>query len=369
MQFLHRFGPRAAAALAIVLGSLVLAANVRQDGVAPAPEESPPSADNGNLSISVVVTDQMGHPVSGLQKADFTLLDNKTPAPILGFRALSAKDHGGDPVHVVIVVDMINTRFTEVAWEREQLTQFLKEDNGILANPTTLSVFSDRGVALDQQYTVNGNELLAEFDKTQTNLRIVNRSSGFWGEAEMLQMSLAQLSQLAAYENTQPGQKMVLVLSPGWPLLAWAGGQEGNKAQQWVFNSIVELTNGFRQAKTTLYCLDPYELGRTDPFYYQSYLKPVTDPNKAQYPDLSLQVLAEHTGGEVLIGGHDITGKLNTAVRDAAASYVLTFQGAPGDRANEYHALQVKVDQPRVQVRTTAGYYARAQAGLPAPKR
>jgi hypothetical protein len=60
----------------------------------------------------------------------------------------------------------------------------------------------------------------------------------------------------------------------------------------------------------------------------------------------------------VLIQGRDITGELNTAVRDANASYELTFAAAPGDRADEYHALQVQVDKPEAVVHTSAGYYA-----------
>ena len=53
-----------------------------------------------------------------------------------------------------------------------------------------------------------------------------------------------------------------------------------------------------------------------------------------------------------------VTDELNTAVRDASASYELTFAAAEGDRVNEYHALDVRVDKPNVKVRTTAGYYA-----------
>ena len=372
MQLLQRIDPRVTAALAIVLGPVLLQAIAQRREAAQASsqiqdtQESAHRPDSSSLSINVVVTDEMGHPVPGLQKTDFALLDNKISKRILGFHALSASDHGDDSVHVIIAIDMINTSFTEVAWERQQLADFLKEDNGILANPTTLAVFSDRGIALDQQYTVKGNDLIAEFDKTQPGLRTVNRSAGYWGDVEMLRTSLAQLSQLAAYENTQPGRKMVLVMSRGWPLLARTSSQEGEQARQWIFNSIVELTNGLRQARTTLYCLDPNDLERTtNPFYYQDYLKPVKDSNNAQFPDLSLQVLAEHSGGNALIGGHDITGKLNTAIRDASASYLLTFEATPGDHANEYHALEVQVHKPGVRVRTTAGYYANPQARLP----
>lgn len=367
MQCLQHVNQRATAAFPIILGLLMSAISQGAFGtqMPPAPQvaqESSPPADN-NISINVVVTDKTGHPVSGLEMADFTLLDNKASKKILGFHPLNLKDQGRDPVHVIIVIDMINTPFTEVAWERQQLADFLKEDNGRLANPTTLAVFSDRGIALDRQYTVKGSDLIAEFERTQTELRTIKHSSGIWGDAEMLETSLAQLGQLVAYEKAQPGQKMILVVSPGWPLLPQAGSQEGARARQWVFGNIVELTNGLRQARTTLYHLDPNDLERlTSPFYYQTYLKAVTDSENAEYPDLSLQVLSEHTGGETLIGGHDITGKLNTAIRDASASYVLTFEANPGVRANEYHALEVRVNRPELQVRTTAGYYADVQA-------
>jgi hypothetical protein len=141
-------------------------------------------------------------------------------------------------------------------------------------------------------------------------------------------------------------------------MLPAAGDQEDLVQRNWVFNTIVEMTNGLREANITLYALNPFELGRTDPFYYQGYLKPVALAKNAEYPNLALQVFAAHSGGQVLVAGRDIKGELNTAIRDASTSYELTFEGAPGDRPNEYHALQVQVDKPDVKVRTTAGYYA-----------
>jgi hypothetical protein len=90
-------------------------------------------------------------------------------------------------------------------------------------------------------------------------------------------------------------------------------------------------------------------------------VKGIPAAKNAEYPDLALQVLAEHTGGEVLINGRDIVGDLNIAIRDASAGYDLTFEAAPGDRPNEYHALQVQVNKPNVKVRTVSGYYARPE--------
>jgi VWFA-related protein len=175
-------------------------------------------------------------------------------------------------------------------------------------------------------------------------------------------MSLSQLGQLMGYEAQQPGRKLMLVIGQGWPLLPMAGFEEDMNQRDWVFNTLVQVTDELRDGGVTLYCLDPFQLGRTNPYYYQGYLKPVPSAKNAEYPDLALQVLAEHSGGEVVINGHDITNDLSLAVRDADAGYDLTFDGAPGDRPNEYHALQVQVDKPDVKVRTLAGYYARPEA-------
>jgi VWFA-related protein len=322
------------------------------------PDQTTPRGNR--ITIDVAVTDKLGHHIDGLGAGDFTVLDNKEPQKLIDFRALDARSPG-DPPHIVIVVDMINTGFNEVAWERQQLDAFLKQDGGKMAYPTSIAVFADSGAKMQKGSTLDGTALMAAFDKSQTELRTLGRDTGFYGAAERMELSLSQLSQLAAYEATLPGRKLVLMISGGWQLLPLAGDQEDMKQRQWVFNSVVQMTNGLREAQITLYCLNPFDLGRTNPFYYQGYLKGVALSKQAEYPNLALQVLAEHSGGQVLITGKDITGDLNIAVRDASAGYEMTFEAAPGDRPNEYHALQVQVDKPNVKVRTVSGYYARPQ--------
>jgi VWFA-related protein len=256
---------------------------------------------------------------------------------------------------------MINTGFEAVAREREQLGEFLKQDGGRLAHPTTLAMLSEKGIKMQQVSSLDGNVLLASLDDAKSELRMVGRSAGFWGAADRLNWSLNQLTQLTAYEATQPGRKLAFFISPGWPLLAWAGVDASDKQRQWAFSAIVGLTNGLREAHVTLYALDPFHLGRTDPFYYQNFLKPVVSQNKAEYADLGLQVLAVHTGGLALVTGMDILGELNTATRDADTCYRLTFAAPPADRRDEYHELHLQVDKPGAQIRTTTGYYANVQ--------
>ena len=77
---------------------------------------------------------------------------------------------------------------------------------------------------------------------------------------------------------------------------------------------------------------------------------------------MALSVLAVQSGGSVLNGSNDMAGAMANEIArsagDAQAFYVLTFQAPHADHADEYHTLQVKVDQPGVTSRTRTGYYA-----------
>jgi VWFA-related protein len=345
---------------AVTAGSQAQIANFASP--APSPSADTPSTGSHRVSIDVEVTDKLGHHIDGLQSQDFTLLDNKQPARIVDVRDVDSRNLAADPVHVVIVVDMINAGFDVVARERQQLGEFLKQDGGRLAHPTSLAMLTEKGIQIQKNSTADGNALAASLDSSSSGLRMEGKTAGFYGAADRMQWSLGQLGELAAYEATQPGRKLAFFISPGWPMLAWAGLDATTKERQWTFNSIVELTNGLRQARVVLYAIDPFELGRTDPFYYQNYLKGVSKVNDAEYADLGLQVLAAHTGGLVQVTGMDIKGEINDAIRDATAYYTLTFEAPTPDRPNEYHDLHLQLDKPGVTVRTTSGYYANTQA-------
>jgi hypothetical protein len=129
-------------------------------------------------------------------------------------------------------------------------------------------------------------------------------------------------------------------------------------ARSWVFNSVVNLTNGLRSGGITLSSLNIYAQNEANPFFYQDYLKGLTQMKDADYPAVSLQVLATHSGGQVPISGFDLAAEISDATRDADAYYRITFDPAAGATPNEYHSLAIKVDKPGVTVRSPSGYYA-----------
>jgi VWFA-related protein len=311
------------------------------------------------VTLDVVVSDKLGHPVRGLSQQDFTVLDNGQPRPIVSFRPVDAST---DPaaVRVLIVIDMINNSVDSLMRERQDVSTFLGQDAGRLAHPTAIAAMTETGVQMMNGYTQDGQSLLAIFQKLPNSIRPVGRDAGFYGAAERLQESINGLSQIVQFEGTQPGRKLVLFVSPGWPMLPNAGIQAGDRQRAWVFNMLVQMSNTLRESHVALYSLNPFFLGRdNNPYYYQSYLKPIKKAERAEYPYLAMQVFSEHSGGRALTEGHDIAGAINNVLRDAGAYYEITFDAPAPDQANEYHELRVQTTRPDTTARTNAFYYAR----------
>jgi VWFA-related protein len=318
------------------------------------------------MTLDVVVTDKSGKPVPGLAQKDFTLLDNKQPQKIVSFQAVEGAAAAADqPVEVIILVDTVNTEFTNVASARKEIEKFLGRSGGALAQPVSMIFFSD-GAATGTISSRDGNAVIADLNQKQLGLRTIGRAQGSFGGFERMQMSLITLRKLADFEAGMPGRKLVVWISPGWPFLTSGMDQvlESQKQKQWFFDSIVALSDGLRRARITLYSIDP--LGTADALSlrttdYKQFLKGVKKAAQADLGDLALQVLASQSGGQVLNSSNDLAGEIATCAAEANSYYVLTFEGLPGDGPNEYHALDIKLAKPGLTARTRSGYYAQPE--------
>jgi VWFA-related protein len=318
-----------------------------------------PAGANRQITLDVVVTDKSGKPVPGLQQQDFTLLDNKQPQKILSFQAAAEKTD--PPVEVILLVDEVNTNFTSVSFERAQVEKFLKSGGGELPRPVSLAVLSDGGLVLGKVTTKDGNALVAELDQNKAGLRTITRSQGVYGADDRIGLSLNAVQQLTDYETPRPGRKLLIWLSPGWPLLSGPREELDSKQQEKLFARIVALSDNLRQARITLYSIDPLGTADAGGFrtsYYLEFVKGVKKARQVQLGNLGLQVLATQSGGRVLISNNDVAGEIGSAVADANAFYEITFDGLPGDGPNEYHALEIKLDKPGLKALTRTGYYA-----------
>jgi VWFA-related protein len=308
------------------------------------------------ITLDIVANDKSGKPVTGLQQQDFAVLDNKQPQKILSFEAKDARE----PIEIVLVTDSVNASFSRVAFERDQLKKFLQQDDGSLVHPTSIALFSDAGMKLLEEPSRDGKALLTDLDNNEHGLRDIRRSQGFYGAAQRTDLSLRALDQLARIEATRPGRKIVVWISPGWPLLSGPRMELTPKAQADTFKNIVVLSTLLRESRVTLYSANPLgsdeSLSRN--FYYQEFLKGVQTEKQAQFGNLALQVLATQSGGRVFNSNNDVTNEIETSIRDADAYYVISFDAIPADGPNDYHALEVKLAHHDLKAQTRAGYYA-----------
>jgi VWFA-related protein len=308
------------------------------------------------IHLDVVVTSKPGQPVTGLEQKDFTLLDDKTPREITSFEAVDVQK---EPVQAILLIDAVNTGYTEISQERIQIDKFLRANGGKLALPTTLAVFGDQGIKMQAAYTRDGNVLAESLAKYTIGLREIGRSAGFEGAEERLDDSLKAIRMLAAYALGRPGRKIILWVSPGWPLLSGPGiNLTGNQRAQ-IFSEITWLSAVLRESQTSVYAIDPLGVGESvaQAFYYQQFTAPVRKPSDDNMGNLGLQVLATETGGLVL-NSTDISALLREAVGDNVAYYRLSFEPPATEKRDVYHSLKVTVAKPGLTVATSTGYYA-----------
>jgi VWFA-related protein len=318
-------------------------------------------SSNSKISLDVVAAPKSGRPVAGLQQQDFTVLDNKTPQTITSFKAVTGREAN---LEVIIVIDAVNADPQIVSIARIQIDKFLRLEAGHLTYPTTLAIVTDKGIQLLGGFSNDGNELSATLDKDEVGLRELNRSSGYYGAAERLQISLNSLNQLVSTEAPHPGRKVMIWVSPGWPLLSGPNTDLDSKEQQQIFGNIVAVSTQLRQGRVTLYSVNPIGAGESvvRASYYQDFLKGVTKPGQVNLGNLGLPVLAIQSGGLALDFTNDVAGALQDCLADSVPYYEISLDASPAAKPDEYHQLEIKIAKPGLIARTRQGYYAQPSA-------
>jgi len=148
-------------------------------------------------------------------------------------------------------------------------------------------------------------------------------------------------------------------ISAGWPLISGPGVTLSPQQGRQIFNDVVSFSNQLRQEDLTLFNVNPWGIGEAlqRENYYQSFLKAPVNANSVDLAALGLQVLAIHSGGGV-DSSTDVTGTIEKCLNELRSWYEIDFDPLPADKPNEYHHIEVRLDQRDLTAHTADGYYA-----------
>jgi VWFA-related protein len=315
----------------------------------------------GQLKLDVVVSDRSGAPVTGLDRSNFTLLDNNHPANILSFHGFDATAARPDPpVELILVIDQAQLPSQLIHDEDSGLEHFLKQNGGQLALPTTIYRFSGLNLAVTPQPSTDGNTLagLISSKNGMHEVEVGGYNCASGGHLSPVSPSysnplvhcrsaaLVALGMITLKERRKPGRK----------LLVWVGSP-GPIIGEYSFEWVTEFSTRLREARITLSSVSYWRSPR-ERYPYVRYVDGVMSARSATANNLTVDVLAAQSGGQVLAPeDNDLTPLIQDCVRNSDSFYTLSFEPEPTDQPDDYHRLSVEINKPGLVAHTSMGYY------------
>jgi VWFA-related protein len=324
---------------------------VAQKPLAPLSATNPVVRD-GLFSIDLVVADSAGNPVSDLPPWDFTLLDNGQPAKI---RTVHKSREPSVPApEQIFVLDAINLSPQQLTQTESAIVHFLRRNDGRLEVTCFLYRLTRNGLFSSSKPTRDGNLLAKEVEQhksPRTMWRSVrndgpNLLRAWVSSSQPNQLSLRALGSIAIDQREIAGRKIVVWISPGWPV---KGGEIG-------FDEATELSTRLREARITLDNVNVWP-NPDRSLNYHDYLEAPRSQKDMQPAKMALQVIATHTGGLVLDSSGDLDRDIERCVEEVRSFYTLTFNSPHTYQMDEFHDLRVQVARPALTVRAPTGYY------------
>jgi VWFA-related protein len=363
------------------------------------------------VQVDAVVTDAKGKQVTDLQASDFEILQDGKPQRITHFSYISTvapkpaaapataapvinnkKNPPPPPVPVArlranqvrrtiaLVVDDLGLSFESIAQTRSSLKKFV--DQQMEPGDLVAIIRTGAGMGALQQFTSNKQELYAAIERVKFNSlgRVGISSFAPLGSAEAEDEgsrsmefrnsaftvgTLGAIQFIASGLKELPGRKSVIVFSENMRLF----NSEG--MDQWVLDSLRNLTDLCNRASVVLYTIDPRGLP-TLSLTAADRPGDVTQPDRLaeqmlhrhqQYWDSQegLNYLAQETGGIFIHDTNDITRGLREVLDDQTGYYLIgytpdsaTFDEKSGRR--KFHTLKVHVKRAGLHVRTRNGF-------------
>jgi VWFA-related protein len=376
------------------------------------------------LQVSVVVYDKKGDPVFDLTKDDFVLYDKGQEQKIRYFakeadqplpedvppqaegavsnRFVTFKVDGKVKVQplpdslTVILLDGLNTKFTDQHSAKEAIIQFLKQLHP--GDRVAIYTLTD-GLRVLHDFTSDTAALLASLDAHRNQESAAVAASSYADshvggvEAPVLDAmidrgnalvagytianraatTMQALRAIAHYLAGLPGRKSLIWVSSGFPVpIGAVTGSALKQESRTLSGSQQSGWRVFNDVGLAIYPVDARGLiGMTDwmpslhgsTSWWAGSGAPETPMDRRaeiaiNESHLEMSALADRTGGRACLNNNDIASCIGRAMNDARVTYALYFTPTHDEWDGKFREIKIKLNRPGLEAHYRKGYYA-----------
>src|SRR6202171_2107501 len=373
--------------------------------------------------IPTLVTDKSGNHIRGLKKEDFTVLENSAEQKVATFEEISSDPQrlsrprnlnefsnslaGGPSARrlTLIVLDLINTPFSDQVYARKDLLKYLTQSVD-QREPTALYTLTRSGIHVIHDFATDPRVLVAALHRVKgdashivdspEDVEAVTGSASPDGsagvdpaavqsEAQRIQtmmedseLNFQSFQQRLAITYTLQGMQQVaqgLAGFPGRKSLIWASGgfpfSVSDNTMQLAPAGRDSLTDVLPMYEHTWQLLNDAQIALypVDVGGLQVSTTPgasIRRPGRNYTRNMSwrrmdtestLQTFASMTGGRAYYNSNDLVKGFRDAVHDSAEYYMLGYYLDRSKTKAGWRKLAVKVKRDHVEVRARSGFF------------
>jgi VWFA-related protein len=320
--------------------------------------------------VDIVATDKDGNPVKDLKAEDFKVTENNDEQTISDFSFHQPGDvaatgqqlpanifsnaprYSGNSALNIILLDAINTDFSNHAYAQDMLIKYLASNpklqpTAVYALETNLRLLHDfttdpqalrdaithyKGIGVSHLPTVEA--AASPFSQRGTFRNVPQgRGAAFRGMTFLAQT-------LAGY----PGRKNLIWISDGFPISLYPDTTMSDEILLTEdFSPFVEkIADDLMASQVALYPISAAGVSKDDHFSAQS----------------AMAGMAQRTGGKTFFNRNDIDTGVRTSLDDGATYYTLEYYPANRKWDNKFRHIRVKALRSGVKLQYRDGYYA-----------
>jgi len=329
--------------------------------------------------LDVVVTDKKGNVVPDLKQSDFSVFEDKQPQTIRTFEAPSAHvmppspagkaivnsaadlPKIGDAPVTILVLDELNTVFTDMSYARSSLQKYLLAQPEVLKQPTALLVANNTRFQLLHDYTQDRADLLkvlkAHFPEYPWKMSQSGKSGP--GAAERIAQTLSSVLQIAEATSGIPGRKNLIWVGVNAPGVDLVG------ADPVTIKVMTDLTKRVTQTlladRVTIYYVDP-TINESSTI---GVMVPGDDDDADTFvdvdpfgSDVDFDQFAPATGGQIFMSRNDVDKEIATSIDNGANYYTLSYEPTnKNEDAAKFRNIKIRLSNPNLIATTREGYY------------